>query len=100
MGALIEPACVAYNGLVVRGGGFVPGGYVTVFGCGAIGLSAIAIASAAGAAKVIAFDLSKERLALAKKMGADSVYNPIDLVKQGTTPSAIIMEETKAKARP
>ena len=95
VGALIEPACVAYNGLVTRGGGFDPGNYVTVFGCGPVGLSAIAIAKAAGAAKVIAFDLMEERLVLAKKMGADLVFNPAVLNKNGIRPSGVIMQETK-----
>ena len=33
-GALVEPTCVAYNGIFARAGGFKPGGYVTVFGTG------------------------------------------------------------------
>ncbi|MGI5850411.1 MAG: hypothetical protein ACOX8Q_10190 [Christensenellales bacterium] len=69
VGALIEPACVAYNGLIIRGGGFEPGSFVTVFGCGPVGLSTIEIAKASWAAKVIVFDLSEECLVLAKKDG-------------------------------
>lgn len=42
-----------------------------VFGCGPIGLFAIAILKKNGAAKVIALDLKDERIELAKKMGAD-----------------------------
>ncbi|MGI6153672.1 MAG: scyllo-inosose 3-dehydrogenase [Christensenellaceae bacterium] len=92
--ALIEPAAVAYFGLITRGGGFEPGSFVAVHGCGPVGLSAVGIAHAAGAAKVIAFDMFNERLEIAKKMGADVVYNPGELRKAGKSSSIAIMEET------
>jgi threonine dehydrogenase-like Zn-dependent dehydrogenase len=92
--ALIEPAAVAYFGLITRGGGFQPGSYVAVHGCGSVGLAAVGIASAAGAAKVIAFDMFDERLEMAKAMGADAVYNPGKLMKEGKSSSVAIMEET------
>lgn len=75
IGALIEPAGCAYNGLFISGGGFAPGAVVTVFGAGPIGLAAVALARVAGASVVIAFDIVKERLDIAKKMGADFVFN-------------------------
>lgn len=75
VGALIEPAGCAYNGLFISGGGFMPGAVVTVFGTGPIGLAAVALAKIAGASQVIAFDPIDDRLELAKKMGADSVFN-------------------------
>ena len=78
IGALIEPTGCAYNGLFVSGGGFAPGAVVTVFGAGPIGLSAVALAKLAGASLVIAFDLMDERLDIAKKMGADVVFNTSD----------------------
>lgn len=75
IGALIEPAGCAYNGLFISGGGFLPGSVVTVFGVGPIGLAAVALARVAGASVVIAFDIVKERLDIAKKMGADFAFN-------------------------
>jgi threonine 3-dehydrogenase len=48
---------------------------VLITGCGAIGLMAIAVAKAAGAAQVFASDISPYRIELAKKMGATKVYN-------------------------
>ena len=77
-GALVEPTSVAYNGIFERAGGFRPGGYVVVFGCGPIGLGSIALCKAAGAAKVIAFDVSANRLELAKLVGADYAFDPRD----------------------
>ena len=97
VGALIEPVAVAYNGLITRGGGFEPGSYVAIFGCGPIGLSAIAIAKAAGAAKVIVFDIDNARLNLAKEMGAHCTYNPNELKQDGISPAEMIMKETNGE---
>ncbi len=96
-GALCEPTCVSYNAMFSRAGGFKPGGYVTVFGTGPIGLAGVALAKAAGAGRVIAFDVSPARLELAKKVGADFAYNPIELGRQGTKPRDVIMEATKGE---
>jgi len=49
---------------------------VGVFGCGPIGCFAVGIAKASGAAAVFATDVVDFRLELAKKMGADEIYNP------------------------
>jgi alcohol dehydrogenase len=45
---------------------------VAVFGCGGVGLAAVAIAAAAGA-RVLAVDLVPEKLALARELGASLV---------------------------
>ncbi|OIO94081.1 MAG: hypothetical protein AUK03_07255 [Anaerolineae bacterium CG2_30_64_16] len=76
VGALTEPTTVAYNGMIERAGGFRPGHYVSVFGAGPIGLAAIGIARAAGAGKIVAFEVSAPRRELARKVGADFVYDP------------------------
>ena len=76
VGALTEPTCVAYNAMFERAGGFRPGHYVSVFGAGPIGLAAIGLAKAAGAGTIAAFEISPQRLELAKKVGADYTYDP------------------------
>ncbi len=76
VGALIEPIACSYNGMFVSAGGMRPGSYVAVFGCGPIGLGAIALARAAGAAKVIGFEVGAERREVARKLGADAVFDP------------------------
>jgi threonine dehydrogenase-like Zn-dependent dehydrogenase len=96
-GALTEPTCVAYNGMFTRAGGFKPGGYVTVFGTGPIGFAAIALARAAGAGLIMAFEVSPARQELARKVGADMVYNPVELQKQGIKPRDVIREHTKGE---
>lgn len=49
-----------------------PGEWVAVHGCGGVGLSAIMIADAIGA-KVVAVDITEEKLALAQSVGASAV---------------------------
>jgi threonine dehydrogenase-like Zn-dependent dehydrogenase len=88
-GALIEPLGCSYNGMFVSAGGFTPGGYVAVFGCGPIGLGAIALARAAGAAKVLAFETVAERRTVALEVGADGAWDPrevsaADVVRDAT----------------
>jgi len=88
-GATVEPSCVAYNGIFERGGGFRPGAYVVIYGTGPIGLAATAECKAAGAAKVIAFEVSAPRRELAKAMGADYVFDPREVV-----PHEVVMDLT------
>jgi len=76
VGALTEPSCVAYNAMFARAGGFKPGHYVSVFGAGPIGLAAIGLAEAAGASRIVAFEVSEPRRELAKQVGADYAYDP------------------------
>lgn len=76
VGALVEPLAVSYNGMFVSARGFAPGAHVAVFGCGAIGLGAIALARAAGAASVVAFEPLARRRSIACSMGADEALDP------------------------
>jgi threonine 3-dehydrogenase len=56
----------------------IAGKSVLVTGCGPIGLLAIAVARTMGAQKVFATEVNKVRSTLAKKMGADHVFNPAE----------------------
>jgi threonine dehydrogenase-like Zn-dependent dehydrogenase len=84
-GALVEPTSVSYIGLFVQSRGFMPGAHVGVAGCGPIGLAAIGLARAAGAATVLAFEPSAARRALAEALGADAVFDPAVLNQEGRT---------------
>jgi threonine 3-dehydrogenase len=53
----------------------IAGQTVAVLGCGPIGLMAIAVARQAGAGKIFATDLNEERLAVARRMGADETLD-------------------------
>jgi threonine dehydrogenase-like Zn-dependent dehydrogenase len=92
VGAMTEPSCVAYNAMFTRAGGFKPGHYVSVFGAGPIGLAAIGLAKAAGAGLIVAFEVSPQRLELAKKVGAEYVYNPREVA-----PGEVMMELSKGQ---
>lgn len=94
VGALVEPISCSYNGIWVSAGGMLPGSHVAVYGCGPIGLGAILLARAAGAATVSAFDLVPERVALARALGADVAWSVAELQAAGGTPAGVVRELT------
>jgi alcohol dehydrogenase len=59
---------------VVDQGRVSAGQWVAVHGCGGVGLSAVMIASAAGA-RVVAVDIADDKLALARQLGASATVN-------------------------
>ncbi|MBI4716837.1 MAG: L-threonine 3-dehydrogenase [Planctomycetes bacterium] len=56
---------------------------VAVLGCGPIGLFTIGIARAVGAKAVFASDVHPHRINLARRMGANEVFNPAELARNG-----------------
>jgi threonine dehydrogenase-like Zn-dependent dehydrogenase len=88
LGATVEPTGVAYVALFVSGGGFMPGSSVGVVGAGPIGLATIALARAAGAGRILAFEVSAGRRELAAAMGADTVIDPLPLGPDGIATAA------------
>lgn len=70
--AMVEPLTVGFH--AVDRAGVEDRDVVAVFGCGAIGLGAIAGAAERGA-RVIAIDIDDDKLALARKAGATEVVN-------------------------
>ncbi|MCU9614589.1 2,3-butanediol dehydrogenase [Caldibacillus lycopersici] len=75
-GALVEPTAVAVY--AVKESKQKIGDTVAVFGVGPIGLLTVIAAKAAGAARIIAIDISPERLALAKEVGATHIINSLE----------------------
>jgi len=73
-GALVEPTAVCYH--AVKKSGLTVGDTVAIFGAGPIGQLLLLCANAAGAAKTFVIDVSEERLAKAKELGATEVINP------------------------
>jgi len=92
LGALLEPAGCAYNGLFVGHDRFKPGVRVAVFGAGPIGLAAVALARAAGASVVAAFDPVEERVGLARAMGAHYAHDPDSLERSGLSLVSVLLE--------
>jgi threonine dehydrogenase-like Zn-dependent dehydrogenase len=76
VGSMSEPCSVAYEGMFTRAGGFLPGRDVAVFGGGPIGLASTALAKAAGAARIFAFEVLPERRELCEKLGATHGVDP------------------------
>jgi L-iditol 2-dehydrogenase len=70
---MVQTLAVAYNGVRRRGEVKVQD-RVLIFGCGAIGLCALAVAKASGA-QVFMVDTIEYRLEKALAMGADRVFN-------------------------
>jgi threonine dehydrogenase-like Zn-dependent dehydrogenase len=77
-GATVEPSTISYYGLFGRAEGIIPGDYHVYQGVGPIGLTGMNVSRAAGAGKVIAFEPSEDRRAVAKQIGFEHVYNPIE----------------------
>jgi hypothetical protein len=75
LGTLVEPIGCAYNGIFISGGGFLPGAYAIIYGAGPIGLGAVLLSRIAGASRIIAVDVVRERLEIAGRLGADFVLD-------------------------
>jgi len=74
-GAMFEPSTVALHGVLqcdYRGGGSV-----AILGGGTIGIFALQWAKLLGAKTVAVFDISDERLELARRLGADGTVNTL-----------------------
>ena len=74
--ALVGCGVTTGVGAAIKTAEVKPGSTVAVFGCGGVGLNVIQGARIAGAAKIIAVDLSAERMELARSFGATDVIDP------------------------
>ena len=75
--SIIADAITTPYHAVINRGEVRPGDAVVVFGCGGVGLNVVQIASAVGA-RVVAVDLSEDKLKWARELGADATANPSD----------------------
>jgi D-xylulose reductase len=71
-GALIEPLAIAVH--ITRQAGVRFGDHVVVFGAGTVGLLCCAVARSLGASKVIAVDIQRLRLEVAREFAATATY--------------------------
>jgi alcohol dehydrogenase len=76
--ALFGCAVITGAGAVFNTANIRVGSTVAVVGLGGTGLAALMGAKAAGASKIIGIDLLKEKLDIAKQLGADEVYQADD----------------------
>jgi len=81
--ALVGCGVTTGVGAAIKTAEVKPGSTVAVFGCGGVGLNVIQGARIAGAARIIAVDLSAEKMELARAFGATDTVTPgADAVKE------------------
>ncbi|KAH9049169.1 xylitol dehydrogenase [Lactarius hengduanensis] len=74
-GAMMEPLSVGVHSVFTQAK-LQPNQSIAVFGCGPIGLLAMAVARAIGASRIIAVDIVESRLNFAKTYAATDVFQP------------------------
>jgi alcohol dehydrogenase len=87
--ALFGCAVLTGVGAVINTARVLAGSSVAVVGLGGVGLSSLLGAVAVGARRVVAVDLSDDKLGLARQLGATDTFNPgsagaIDEIKSAT----------------
>jgi L-iditol 2-dehydrogenase len=80
--ALVEPAAVALHAINLSA--ILPNDVVVVIGAGMVGAFVIQLLKITGCKNIIAIDLEKEKLALAKQLGADACFTPDDTLLNKT----------------
>jgi S-(hydroxymethyl)glutathione dehydrogenase/alcohol dehydrogenase len=74
--ALVGCGVTTGVGAAIKTAQVQPGSTVAVFGCGGVGLNVVQGARIAGAARIIAVDLSAEKMELARSFGATDTVTP------------------------
>lgn len=74
--ALVGCGVTTGVGAAVRTAQVEPGSTVVVFGCGGVGLNVVQGARIAGAGRIIAVDLSAEKMQMAREFGATDTVTP------------------------
>ncbi len=74
--ALVGCGVTTGVGAVIKTARVEPGSTVAVFGCGGVGLNVVQGARIAGASRIIAVDLSAEKMAMARAFGATDTITP------------------------
>lgn len=80
--ALTEPAAVALHAINLSD--ITPNDVVVVIGAGMVGTFVIQLLKITGCKQVIAIDVDKDKLAMAKQLGADACFTPDDETLQNT----------------
>jgi alcohol dehydrogenase len=87
--ALFGCAVLTGVGAVINTARVPAGSSVAVIGLGGVGLSSLLGAAAAGARRIVAVDLSDDKLGLARQLGATDTFNPksadaVEAIKSAT----------------
>jgi len=73
--ALLSCAVLTGYGAVHNTARVAPGSRVVVYGCGGVGLNIVQGARLAGAGRIMAVDISDDKLELARRLGATNIVN-------------------------
>lgn len=92
-GAVIEPFTVAYNALFECAGRIKPGAFAAVYGAGAIGLAAVQLLRASGAAQIAVFEHHAQRRELALRFGAHHAFPANGDGANGAQPARAVLRE-------
>ena len=85
--ALLSCAVLTGFGAVVNTANVTPGSRVAVFGCGGVGLNIVQGARIAGAERIVAVDVTEDKLAVAARFGATDLVdarlvNPAEAIRE------------------
>ena len=102
--ALFGCAVVTGVGSVVNTAGLSAGQSIAIVGLGGVGLSALLAAVAAGASRIIAIDINRSKLDLARQLGAHDAIDPseagaLETVRDLTDGGVHIAVETAGSSR-
>ena len=102
--ALFGCAVVTGVGSVVNTAGLSAGQSIAIVGLGGVGLSALLAAVASGASKIIAIDINRSKLDLARQLGAHEAIDPseegaLETVRRLTNGGVHISVETAGSPR-
>jgi len=95
--AILGCAFLTAYGALVHVGQLQQGNSVVIIGAGGVGLSAIAVAKALGAGRIVAVDVSADRLQTAATLGASatvdaSTVDPVEAVRDITSGADLVLE--------
>jgi threonine dehydrogenase-like Zn-dependent dehydrogenase len=76
-GALAEPLACSLH--AIRVSTFTPGDYSLVLGAGPVGLGVVAFLKYSGAGLIVVTEVNNKRAEVARRFGADYVFNPIEV---------------------
>ena len=96
--ALMGCAVLTGGGAVVNAGRVRPGETVIVVGLGGVGMAALLVALAHDGVRVIGVDANREKLRLARDLGAHEVFTPMDVVTSGVKGDLVVEAVGRAVA--
>ena len=96
LAALMGCAVTTALGLINKDAKLKTGQSIAVFGCGAVGLNVVQVATIVSANPIIAVDIRDSKLGFARKLGATRTLNPRPLTCAGGSAKSKLSSRTPA----